>query len=219
MMEIKKMTLLLTLVWATTALQAQEERWPSLPGLGYNDQSIALINEESFYGLASASLLSLGVSEWVNKTPSLNFYNARTGMYGTTGGYVMQANVGLEKQLTHWFGIGLELNNEYWFYPEEMGWGAGLNTYYRWYAWGKKRWSPFMEYGAGIFRGMTPFPPDGQKFSFHLTTTVGVEHTLPNQDRVRVGYGHLHQSTNDIIVPNPGEDGNGFTATYSWFWK
>lgn len=199
---------------------AQNYQWPALPGLDYDDRSIALINQESFMVLSGAAITSYVLSEFLLKDiEDLNYYQARIGVIGTTGGTVTLENFGIEKRLSHWFGIGLELNNQQWFYEDNNGLGVGFNTYYRWYLLGKKRLSPYIEYGAGVFYGFSKFPPEGQQFSFNLTTQIGAEYTFKNQDKVRLSYGHLHQSTNDLIVPNPGEDGNGFNITYLWFWK
>jgi len=46
-----------------------------------------------------------------------------------------------------------------------------------------------------------------------------VEYTTERKNKLRLSYGHIHQSNNDLLDPNPGEDGNGFNFTYLWFWK
>ena len=113
----------------------------------------------------------------------------------------------------------LEFNNQQWTSPNGNGAGLGLNTHYRWYAFGKKRLSPFVEMGAGLFQGFRPLPTDGTTFTFHLTASLGLEYTRVNQDRIRFTYGHLHQSNNGLFPRNPGLIGNGFTFAYSKFWK
>lgn len=213
------LTLLLLLAIGLNA-RAQKGEWPALPGLDYSESSIALIDQESFMALAGAATASFILAEWVLKdVADINYYQARAGMVGTSGGTVMLENFGIEKRLAHWFGIGLELNTQQWFYEEKAGAGIGFNTYYRWYLRGRKRLSPYIEYGAGLFRGFSEFPPDGTRFTFNLTTQLGLEYQLNNQDKVRLGYGHLHQSNNGLLEPNPGEDGNGFNVTYLWLWK
>lgn len=170
-----------------------------------------------------AATISYGLAEWILKKDddeNLNFYQVRTGMYGMEGGYtVYHQNFGLEKRLAPWFAIALEFNNQQWSSSESNGAGIGLNTHYRWYLFGKKRLSPFIEMGAGAFRGFSKFPSDGSNFTFHLTGNLGLEYTRKNQDRLRFTYGHLHQSNNDLLDANPGAIGNGFTISYAWFWK
>jgi len=219
-MKNMKISAFVLILMSTSMLHAQDNEWPAFPGLDYSERSIALIDQESFIVLSGAAITSFVLSEFVLKdVKDLNYYQTRFGIVGTTGGTVLIENFGIEKRLTHWFAIGLELNNQQWFYPQGNGFGIGLNTYYRWYLLGRKKISPFLEYGAGVFHGFSKFPPDGQQFSFNLTTQIGVEYTFDNENKIRLGYGHLHQSTNDLIVPNPGEDGNGFNVTYLWFWE
>jgi hypothetical protein len=139
---------------------------------------------------------------------------------GMEGGYtVFMETFGIEKRVAPWFAFALEFNSQQWTSSESNGAGIGINTHYRWYAFGKKRVSPFIEMGAGAFQAFSPFPADGTNFTFHLTGNLGVEYTRSNLDKVRFTYGHLHQSNNDLFDSNPGIIGNGFTISYSWFWK
>ena len=199
---------------------AQEEFEGGLPGLPpVNGGGITLMNQTSFLVMMGAAITSYGLSEFVCKDTNLNFYQTRVGfMRGQENTNIFIENFGIEKRVAPWFAITLELNNQQWFSPESKGAGMGLNTYYRWYAFGKKRFSPYLEYGAGLFHGFTPFPEGGSRFTFNLTTSIGVEYTCKNMDKFRVNYGHLHQSNNDLLPTNPGWDGNGFTISYSKFW-
>jgi hypothetical protein len=149
----------------------------------------------------------------------LNFYQVRGGVFGTLRGTVIMENFGIEKRVAPWFGLGLEINNQQWLYEEKNGAGIGFNTYYRWHIFGRKKISPYIEYGAGFFYGFSEFPPNGTNFTFNLTTQIGAEYTFEDKNKLRLGYGHIHQSNNELLDPNPGEDGNGFNITYLWFWK
>jgi hypothetical protein len=95
----------------------------------------------------------------------------------------------------------------------------GINTYYRWYLFGKKKISPYIEYGAGLFYGFKKFPQNGSNFTFNLTNALGIEYTIKNQNKIRLSYGHIHQSNNNLFNENPGIDGNGLNFTYLWFFK
>jgi hypothetical protein len=57
------------------------------------------------------------------------------------------------------------------------------------------------------------------KDAFNLTTQMGMEYTLEIKNKLRLGTGHIHQSNNELLDPNPGEDGNGFNITYLCSWK
>jgi hypothetical protein len=136
-MKSKNRILLLLILISSSMLHAQDKEWPAFPGLDYSDRSIALIDQESFIVLSEAAITSFVLSEFVLK--DLNYYQTRFGIVGTTGGTVLIENFGIEKRLTHWFAIGLELNNQQWFYTQENGFGIGLNTYNRWYLLGRKK--------------------------------------------------------------------------------
>lgn len=210
--------LLLIITFAFPAM-AQEERegLPGLPPIGGG--GITLMDQTSFLVVMGAAVASYGLAEFVCRDTNLNFYQARLGfIQGQGNTSVIIENFGIEKRVAPWFAIAIELNNQQWFNQEARGMGVGLNTYYRWYAFGKKRVSPFIEYGAGLYHGFNAFPTDGTRFTFNLTTALGVEYTLNNQNKLRVSYGHLHQSNNDLLPTNPGFDGNGFSISYSQFW-
>jgi len=197
---------------------SQCNQWPGIPVL--DESGVILLDQRTFIGVLSAATISYGLAQFIFKDNAhLNYYQARAGVFGTLGGTVMMENFGIEKRLTPWFGLGLEINNQQWIYEEGNGAGMGFNTYYRWHLFGRKKLSPFIEYGAGFFYGFSEFPPDGTNFTFNLTTQVGAEYTFENKNKLRLGYGHIHQSNNDLLEPNPGEDGNGLNITHLWSWK
>lgn len=199
---------------------APEKNWPGIPAL--NKNGISLINQKSFLGVMGAAATSFLVSEFLlkNKPPDLNFYQARAGVIGVFDGTVFVENFGIAKQLVPWFSLAIEANTQQWTYKNGAnGIGGGINFYYKWNLLGQKRLSPFLEYGTGLFFGAQRFPHDGTHFTFNLSSQLGLEYKLPNQNRIRLSYGHLHQSNNNTLSPNPGEDGNGFHLTYAWFWK
>lgn len=192
--------------------------WPDIPFL--DNSGVVLRDQGTFVGLISAAAISYGLAEFVFKNDNaLNFYQVRSGLFGTTGGTVFVENFGIERRIAPWFGLALELNNQQWVYEEGNGVGIGFNTYYRWHLFAKKKLSPYIEYGAGFFYGFSKFPTDGTNFTFNLTTQLGMEYSFENNNKLRLSYGHLHQSNNDLLDPNPGEDGNGINLTYLWFWK
>ena len=95
--------------------------------------------------------------------------------------------------------------------------GAGGKIYVRWYAFGKKRLSPYLEYGTGLFFGFEKFPYNGTKTTFNHSSHLGIEYRLKNNRRIRLSYGNFHQSNNGWIGDaNPGYDGNGFNISYAW---
>jgi hypothetical protein len=82
---------------------------------------------------------------------NLSFYQARVGIFDTVGRTVIMENFGVDKRLAPWFALGLEINNQQWIYKEGNGAGLGIYTYYRWHLFGKRKLSPYLAYGAGIF--------------------------------------------------------------------
>ncbi len=209
--------IILPLLCLPLLLSAQDGEWIGIPGL--NGNGIQLNDQPSFLRVITAATLSYGLSEWVlQEEKDLHFYQVRTGLIGTTRGTVLLENFGIEARLAPWFGLGIEWNTQQWLYPEKNGWGMGIMSFYRWHLFGRKRFSPYLEYGAGLFHGFSKFPPEGTQFTFNLSSQLGVEYTLPNEHKLRLSYGHLHQSNNGLLDPNPGEDGNGFHLTYLWRW-
>ena len=182
-------------------------------------ESLTLIDQDGFYKVMAVAGISFLISEFAFKEADLNYYQARASYYGTSGTSIFAQNFGIEKKLSHWFGIGLETFAQQFKDRGSSGMGLGLNAYYRWYAFGKKRLSPFLEYGTGGFYGFKPFPTRGSKFTFHLTSAVGLEYELKSANKLRLTYGHLHQSNNGLFEANPGYDASGITLTYLWRWK
>ena len=201
---------------SSTGLKGQE--WGGIPGFN-TEGPFVLIDQNSFLILMGAALSSYGIAELAtDKGSNLNYYNGRLGVYGSSAGLLVHQNFGIEKRLAPWFGIGLELVNQQWIAEEGNGAGLGLNTYYRWHLFGSKKISPYLEYGAGVFNGFSPLPADGTRFTFHLNTQLGLEYKITKGHLMRLSYGHLHQSNNDLLDLNPGLDGGGFNFTFLWFW-
>ncbi len=185
---MKRLLIVLLFILQINNAISQSNDWPAIPGLG-TESPIVLIDESSFYGVMGAAIISYGLSQFVfTRDENLNFYQIKTGIVGTTGGIVTVENFGVDNRVKPWFGIGLEINSQQWFYPQvnEKGMGIGFITNYRWYLLGKKRISPYLEYGAGVFYGFKKFPPDAHKFSFHLTSNLGLEYTLENIEMVEL---------------------------------
>ena len=211
-MKSRKTLVILFLLGTCTLTKAQELK-QNFP------EPLTLIDQDGFYKVMAAAGLSFMLSELVFKEADLNYYQARASYYNTDGTSVFGQNFGMEKKLSHWFAIGVEGYAQQFKDQGSTGMGFGLNAYYRWYAFGKKRLSPFIEYGTGGFYGFKPFPTGGSKFTFHLTSAMGMEYELKNQNKVRLTYGHLHQSNNGLFELNPGMDATGITLTYLWRWK
>ncbi len=194
--------------------------WPGIPGM--NDDGIALRNQRTFLFLLGTATASYIASEHLQVETNLNYYQARAGVYGASDSTTLALQTfGIEKRMSHWFGLGFEGLVQEWKTnspdtPTALG--LGLNTYYRWHALGKRKLSPFLEYGAGIFSGFQPLPYNGTRFTFHLTTSVGLEYTWDTRNKFRLSYGHLHQSNNGLFDVNPGLIGNGLQAQFLFFW-
>lgn len=220
-------TLLLLATFLTADAQESRGSWPTLPGLG-PESPLTLTSEETFYGVMGAAALSYILSEYVGRDhPDLHFYQARIGAnneYFWGHRHVFLQNVGVENRVAPWFAFAAEANLQQWsertpdVNADRFGFGLGLMTYYRWYIFGKKKVSPYLEYGTGLFYGASRFPYNGSNFTFNHSTQIGVEVTLPSEDRVRIGYGQFHQSNNGLVSRNPGYDANGFSISYSWRW-
>lgn len=217
------------LISKTTFSQQSGNDWFHIPGFT-PELPTTLMSEETFYGVMGAAALSYVLAEFVFKdNETLNFYQARIGMndeyvWGLRS--VWHQNFGVEKRVAPWFGFALEANLQQWNDrtpdidgKDKFGMGAGIISYYRWYLFGKKRLSLYLEYGTGLFMGFEEFPRNGSKFTFNHSTQLGLEYTLKNRNKIRLGYGQFHQSNNNLFSTNPGYDANGFSISYSWFWK
>ena len=213
----------------TTFSQQSGNDWFYIPGFT-PELPTTLTSEETFYGVMGAAALSYILAEFVFKdNETLNFYQARTGMndeyvWGLRS--VWHQNFGVEKRIAPWFAFALEGNLQQWNDrtpdidgKDKFGMGVGVMSYYRWYLFGKKRINPYLEYGTGVFMGFKKFPRNGSNLTFNHSTQLGLEYTLKNKNKIRIGYGQFHQSNNNLFSNNPAYDANGFSISYSWFWK
>ncbi|WP_281980356.1 acyloxyacyl hydrolase [Tenacibaculum mesophilum] len=209
-----------------TYSQSNQNDWPHIPGLTPE----IITKKGAFYTVMGAATLSYVLSEFVFKgDENLNYYQVRGGMNNEhfwALRNVYHQNFGVEKRVSSWFAIAAEFNLQQWSdrtpninSKNKFGLGAGIMTYYRWYALGKKRISPYFEYGVGGFLGFEKFPYNGSSFTFNHSTQLGIEYTFKNKNKLRLGYGHFHQSNNDLSKHNPGYNANGFSVAFSWFWK
>jgi hypothetical protein len=223
--------LLIPLYFSSSISKAQSNQssWPCVPGFG-PESPVSLTNQETFFGVIGAAAISAALAEFVFKNnEKIQYYQNRIGMNNEHfWGYkkVFHQNFGFESRLAPWFAIAAEANWQQWIdqnpgieSSNSQGAGMGIMSYYRWYLFGKKRISPYLEYGAGLFYGFNEFPSNGTHFTFNLSTQLGLEYTFKNQNKLRLSYGQFHQSNNGLYELNPGYDGNGFSITYSWFWK
>lgn len=222
--------LCLTLLGNQQAFSQQSGKdWFHIPGFT-PEIPITLTTQETFFGVMGAAILSYTLAEVVFKDgENMNFYQVRTGMndeyvWGLKS--VWHQNFGVENRVAPWFAFAAEFNLQEWNdrTPEidkknKFGLGAGIMTYYRWYLLGKKRISPYIEYGTGLFLGFEKFPYNGSNFTFNHSTQLGLEYTLKNKHKIRLGYGQFHQSNNGLSSRNPGYDANGFSISYACFWK
>ncbi|TKG90763.1 hypothetical protein EYV94_23145 [Puteibacter caeruleilacunae] len=209
--------------------QSKKNDWFRVPGFG-PESPFSLTDEETFIGVIGAAALSYTLAEVLFKDgENLNYYQARAGMnneYAWGLKKVYHQNFGVENRVARWFAFAMEFNLQEWNdqtpnieNKDSFGLGAGIMTYYRWYLFGRKRISPYLEYGTGLFYGFEKFPHNGSNFTFNHSTQLGVEYTLKDKNKVRLGYGQFHQSNNGLSKYNPGYDGNGFSVSYSWFWR
>ncbi len=219
--------LLLAILFSSTAYsQSGNGDWPHIPGF----TSEIIGKKQTAYGILGAAAISFTLAELVSKnTLNLNYYQSRLGInnehfWGLRK--VFHQNAGVEKRVTHWFATAAEINLQQWSdrtpnieSSASFGIGSGIMTYYRWYLMGKKRISPYLEYGVGLFHGFEKFPRNGTHFTFNHSLLVGIEYTLANKNKLRLGYGYFHQSTGDYLQPNPGYNADGFSISYAWFWQ
>jgi len=199
------------------------KEWAEIPGL-HHGSPIALTNEKVFIKVASAAAISYVLAKYILKSKDQgDFWQVRSSY--SIGEYknVFKENFGVEHRVSSWFAIALELSFQQWKDSKpninknaKFGMGIGLQPYFRWYALGKKRISPFLEYGTGFFQGFEKFPYNGTKFTFTHSSHIGIEYTSKKGNKMRLGYGQFHQSNNDWWEVNPSHNANGFNLTYSW---
>jgi hypothetical protein len=224
---MKKYSLLLLLVLHFSYLQAQSKNdWPSIPGLGPSSP-LVLSSKETFIGIMSLAGISYILEEVIlKKHENKNYYQIRAGMnneYAFGLRNIWHQNIGIEHQIASWFAVSAEINIQQFNdqtpnIPQKykFGIGLGLMTYYRWYLFGKQKISPYIEYGIGIFYGFDRFPYNGSHFTFNHSTQIGVEYTLNNKNKIRLGYGNFHQTNYGMLDSNPAYNGNGFSLSYAW---
>lgn len=215
---------LLTLVVGASNAQSKND-WFHIPGF---DPALptTLTNRGTLIGVIGLAALSYGLEEFIlKKHENINFYTARAGMnneYAWALRNVWHQNVGLEHQVASWFSLSAEFNLQEWHdqspnieSKDRFGLGAGLMTYYRWHLLGKKRLSPYLEYGTGVFYGFKKFPYNGTKFTFNNSTQLGFEYKLKSKSKARLSYGNFNQTNYNWLNSNPGYNGNGFSVSYS----
>ncbi len=220
-------TTLLLIALFVNPVSAQNNDWLHIPGFK-PDSPLTLTSTETFVGVVGVAGLSYFLAEYIFKNEeNINFYTVRAGMndeYNWALKSVCNQGFGLEHQVSSWFTVAGEINMQQWQdrttgidKEDEFGLGAGGKIYFRWYAFGKKRLSPYLEYGTGLFFGFEKFPYNGTSTTFNHSSHLGLEYTLKNNSRIRFSYGNFHQSNNGWIGnANPGYDGNGFNISYAW---
>ena len=127
-------------------------------------------------------------------------------------------NFGIEKVFAPWHSLRIEGNAQEFAGNGYATAGLGLRLYTRWTILGKKKLSPYFEYGAGILGTFKAFPEGGSKFNFTQTLALGLEYKFDNRNKIRLDYNTMHLSNNGLFDSNPGFDGNGISFSYSWFW-
>lgn len=203
--------------------QNSQKKWPEIPGL-HHGGPITLTNEKIFIRVAGAAAVSYALAKYIFKSETQgDFWQARMSYSGGDNKHVIKENFGAERHIASWFAVSLELSFQQWADAEEgldkkhkFGMGIGLQPYFRWYLFGKKRISPFLEYGTGFFQGFKKFPYNGTTYTFTHSSHLGIEYKLTPGSRLRLSYGQFHQSNNDWWDVNPSYNGNGFNFTFSW---
>ncbi|MCI4670225.1 MAG: acyloxyacyl hydrolase [Bacteroidia bacterium] len=190
-----------------------------------SESPLQLDGQRGFFIMGGLALTSFLASQFSSHRTE-NYFSNQLGFYND--GFNLDENeqivfqaVGLEKRLVPWFATSVEFQIQEVFRRNYANVGASLMTYYRWHAFGKKQLSPYFEYGAGVHNGMRRFPEDGTTFTFRLTYKVGLEWNFESasngqMNKLRLAYGHIHQSNNNLLARNPGYDGNGVTVGLSW---
>jgi len=205
---------------ASEPARSLEGEWPGIPGI--DGGGITLMNQNNFFILMGSAASSYLIAEFLSDTLHENYYQSRFGVYGVSNNTVIALqSFGIEKRVAPWFGLGVEFILQEWqgSTPSNYsGAGIGLNTYYRWHLLSKYPLSPYLEYGAGVFNGFNKLPYNGSNFTFHLSTSLGLEYNFENRNLLRLSYGHLHQSNNGLFESNPGLDGGGVQVSFLWFW-
>lgn len=227
---MKKYFILFLLTISLLTSNAQSKGgWKDIPGFN-SALPTTLTSQETFIGIIGLAALSYSLEEFVFKNhQNVNFYQGRIGMHNEYAWglkNVWHQNFGVEHRVASWFSLSAEFLLQEWYdntpgieSKSNFGIGTGIMTYYRWYIFGKKCLSPYIEYGTGIFMGFKEFPYNGTNFTFSHSSQLGLEYTLRNNNKVRLGYGNFHQSNYGWFESNPGYDGNGFSISFAWKMK
>lgn len=224
---MKKLFYIIVLISVTQSISAQNKGgWPFIPGF---DPALptTLTDKTTMASVLGLAALSYTLEEYVFKNhENVNFYSARAGMnneYAFGLRNVWHQNLGVEHRVASWFSVSAEFNLQEWSDTspgiesnQKFGLGTGIMTYYRWYLFGKKRISPYLEYGTGIFLGFRKFPYNGTNMTFNNSTQIGLEYTLSSGSKARLSYGNFNQTNHNLLDSNPGYNGNGFSISYAW---
>ncbi len=224
---MRRYIIIIFLLCSTLSSYAQAKNYmPPIPGF---DPALpaTLNNGGTLLGVVGLAALSYTLEEFVFKNhENVNFYTSRAGFsneYGWGLRSVALQNFGLEHRVASWFSMSAELNLQEAFdatpniaSKDKFGMGLGVMTYFRWYLFGKKRVSPYLEYGTGVFVGFSKFPYNGSNVTINHSTQIGVEYTINEKSKARVSYGSMHQSNYGFGYSDPGYDANGFMLSYAW---
>lgn len=195
--------------------------WPHIPGFNPTLHT-TLTNQSTLIGVIGLAAISYSLEELVLKNhENINFYSTKAGMnnehaFGLRN--LWHQNFGVEQRVANWFSVSAEFNMQQWYDQtlliennQRFGIGFGIMTYYRWYLLGQKRFSPFIEYGTGIFMGIKKFPYNGTSFTFNNSTQLGIEYSISDQSKIRLSYGNFNQTNYNLFRSNPSYNGNGFS--------
>jgi len=191
------------------AESAQAAELPGIPGI--DDGGLSIKSTGTYLAFMGLGLGSGFLDRWRSPGDTVDLAQVQTGFFGLEEGGIFMLNAGLEKRVAPWFGHAIELNMQQWSQGEEGSIGGGLVSYGRWLVPLNAPVRPMIEGGAGVFFSADPFPADGTKFTFNLSTRLGLEVDLSESYRVRLLYGHVHHSNNGIVLPNPGIEAHGLT--------
>lgn len=199
-----------------------------LPSFRANAQFNPLGRENTVIGLdrqnGAIIMIALGVGSYfltknVPEEQKAKFYQLHFAFFQGDGYNVYMQNFGIEREYSNWFSLRAEGNIQEFIKEANSSdntFGVGFKLYSRYTAFGSKKVSPFFEYGAGLFTAFKKFPSEGSRFTFNLTYAAGLEFTLANENKIRVDYNFIHHSNANIGRQNPGFDGNGVSASFSW---
>ncbi|MFK7933668.1 MAG: acyloxyacyl hydrolase [Saprospiraceae bacterium] len=169
--------------------------------------------------MSGAAVGSILLVKLLDKDEKLGYYQGHVGYFNGDGYDVFMQNFGIERVFAPWYSLRIEANIQEFSSDSYSTGGLGIRNYTRWSIFGKKKVSPYFEYGIGLFTAFQAFPEGGSNFTFNQTLALGLELKLDNRNKIRLDYNAIHHSNNGLFDTNPGFDGNGVTLSYSWFWK